>query len=95
MRLYELVLVLRPSLKEADRKKFLATVKEWLKGVKVKENDLGQKPLAYTIKKEVAGHYYQLMLEGDPSTGSGLDKDFETRLVRSEHVLRHLMLRTK
>lgn len=90
MRLYELVLVLRPSLKEADRKKFLATVKEWLKGVKVKENDLGQKPLAYTIKKEVAGHYYQLMLEGE-----AIAKDFETRLVRNEHVLRHLMLRTK
>lgn len=90
MRLYELVLVLRPSLKEADRKKFLASVKEWLKDVKVKENDLGQKPLAYSIKKEVAGHYYQLMLEGE-----NIAKDFETRLVRSENVLRHLMLRTK
>ncbi|HUQ85502.1 MAG TPA: 30S ribosomal protein S6 [Candidatus Limnocylindrales bacterium] len=91
MRLYELVLVLRPSVKEADRKKLLGTIKEWLADVKItKENDLGQKPLAYSIKKEVAGHYYQLMLEGE-----SIAKDFETRLVRNEHILRHLMLRTK
>lgn len=96
MRLYELVLVLKPSLKETERKKLLGTVKEWLKDVKIKkENDWGQKPLSYAIKKEVAGHYYQLMLEGDPSTGSGLVKDFETRLTRDENILRHLMLRTK
>lgn len=91
MRLYELVLVVRPSIKEADRKKLLDTIKDWLKDVKInKENDWGQKPLAYSIKKEVAGHYYQLMLEGE-----AIAKDFETRLVRNEHILRHLMLRTK
>lgn len=82
---------MRPSVKEADRKKLLDTIKEWLKDVKIqKEIDLGQKPLAYTIKKEVAGHYYQLMLEGE-----SIAKDFETRLVRSEGIIRHLMLRTK
>lgn len=91
MRLYELVLVLRPSLKDADRKKFLGTVKEWLKDVKIKkEDDWGQKPLAYTIKKEAAGYYYQLMLEGE-----NIAKDFEQRLLRSDNVLRHLLLRTK
>src|SRR5258708_6797839 len=53
MRLYELVLVLKPSLKEADRKKLLETVSNWLGKIKVKtENDLGQKPLAYTKKRE-------------------------------------------
>jgi ribosomal protein S6 len=100
MRLYELMLVLKPSLKDADRKKVLDTVKEWLKDVKVKkENDLGQKPLAYSIKKENAGHYYQLMLESDlPAVGTGeggVAKDFEQKLIRNENILRHLMLRTK
>ena len=91
MRLYELVLVLRPSLKDADKKKVLDSVKEWLKEVKVKkENDWGQKPLAYTIKREVAGHYYQLMLEGE-----NLAKDVEQRIIRNENILRHLLLRTK
>ena len=94
-----MVLVLRPSLKEADRKKLLDTVKGWLGKVKVAtENDWGQKALAYVIKKEDAGYYVQLMLEGDPSTGSGQESipgDFETRLLRNDSIIRHLLLRTK
>lgn len=91
MRLYELVLVLKPSVKEADRKKLLGAIKDLLKDVKIKkENDWGQKPLAYTIKREVAGHYYQLMLEGE-----AIAKDFEQKIIRNENILRHLMLRTK
>jgi ribosomal protein S6 len=91
MRLYELVVVLKPSLKDADRKKMLDTIKEWLKDVKIKkEDDWGQKPLAYTIKKEAAGYYYQLVLEGE-----SMAKDFEQRLIRNDNILRHLLLRTK
>ena len=48
MRTYELVLVMKPSVKEADRKKLLEQVKGWLGTVKVtKEEDWGQKALAY------------------------------------------------
>lgn len=92
MRTYELTLVIRPSVKEADRKKLLETVKEWLgKEVKVaKENDWGQKALAYPIKKEDAGYYLMWELEGE-----GYPSDFEQRLIRNDSVLRHLMLRTK
>ena len=92
MRTYELVLVLRPSLKEADRKKLLGTVKEWLgKEVKVaKENDWGQKALAYPIKKEEAGYYYMWELEGET-----FPDGFETRLIQNDSVIRHLLLRTK
>ena len=55
MRLYELVLVLRTSLSEADRKKLVDQVKKALGDIKVtKEEEWGQKPLAYAIKKEIA-----------------------------------------
>ncbi len=91
MRLYELVVVLRPSLKDTERKKVLDTVKGFLDKVKIKsEDDWGKKPLAYKIKKEVSGHYVQLKLEGE-----SIAKDFETRLIRDENILRHLLLRTK
>lgn len=91
MRLYDLVLVLKTSLSEADRTKLLKTVKDWLGDVKVaKEDEWGQKPLAYPIKHEVAGYYLALSLEGE-----NLPSDFETRLLRNENVLRHLLLRTK
>lgn len=91
MRTYELVVVVKPSVKEADRKKLLDQVKEWLGKIKItKEDDWGQKALAYPIKKEDAGYYYQLFLEGED-----LPKDFETRLFQNTSVLRHLLLRTK
>ncbi len=108
MRLYELVLVLRPSLKEADRKKLFTTIKDWLKpaspsqggGVKItKEDDWGQKPLAYAIQHEESGHYYMLGIESDPEAGGsgkgGIPKDFEQRITRQDNVIRHLLLRTK
>ena len=92
MRKYELTVVLRPSLKDAERKKLIETIKDWLKDFKItKEDDLGQKPLAYTIKKEDAGYYITFQFEGD----AGLEKGFEQRLIRNEDVIRHLLLRTK
>ncbi|MBI2034645.1 MAG: 30S ribosomal protein S6 [Candidatus Levybacteria bacterium] len=93
MRTYELVLVLKPSLSEKERTKLLETIKTWLSDFKVvKEEDWGQKPLAYKIKKEIAGYYQMLMIEsekGVPPVG------FEKRLMEHENVLRHLLLRQK
>lgn len=92
MRVYELVMVLRSSLSEAQRKKFVETVKTWLGEVKVKkEDEWGQKPLAYPIKKEIAGFYLLLNLE----TESSISSDLEKRLLTNENILRHLLVRRK
>ncbi len=92
MRIYELVIVTRPSIKDADRKKLLETVKAFLKDAKfTKEEDMGQKPLAYPIKKENAGYYTQWIFESE----NGVPTDFETRLIRNNDIIRHLLLRTK
>ena len=92
MRLYDLIIVTRPSLSDAQKKKLLDSVKDFLKSVTVaKEEDWGQKPLAYKIKKEVAGVYHLLKLETDASVPQGLEK----RLVNDENILRHLLIRTK
>lgn len=92
MRLYDLVLVFKTSLTDADRKKTLATVKEWLGDIKIEsEDEWGQKPLAYKIKKELAGFYQVLHLAGE----NAIPADFETRLIRSDSVIRHLLIRTK
>lgn len=91
MRTYELVLVIKSSVKEADRKKLIEQVKEWLGKIKVaKEEDWGQKALAYPIKKQDAGHYYQMVLEAET-----VPTNFETRLLQNNDILRHLLLRTK
>ncbi len=90
--MYELVVVFRPSLKEADRKKLQENIKTWLKEVKItKEDDWGQKPLAYQIKHESAGHYYFWQLEAE----AGVPTDLEKRIVENDSMLRHLLLRTK
>lgn len=89
MRTYELVLVMRPSLSEADRKKLLETVKAWMSDLKVtKEDDWGSKALKYPIKKELTGHYFDLMLEGET-----VPADLEKRLLNQENILRHLLVR--
>ncbi len=92
MKLYELVLVLRTSLSEAERKKLLTSIKSWVKDLKVtKEEEWGQKPLAYEIKREAAGHYYLFQFEGEKA----IPADFEKQILASENVLRHLLLRKK
>ncbi len=86
-----MVLVVKPSVKEAERKKLLEQVKGWLGKIKIaKEEEWGQKALAYPIKKEDAGYYYQLFLEGED-----FPRDLETRIIQNNDVLRHLLLRTK
>ena len=90
MRLYELVLVLRP-VPEATRKKILETIKSYLKGVKfVSEKEWGSKALKYKIKKELTGFYYDFELEAEVIPG-----DFEKKLFNHENVLRHLVIRKK
>lgn len=91
MRNYELTIVFRPKLDDKARKKVLDLIKEWLKDIKiVKQGDWGQKPLAYAIKKEQAGYYIMLQLEGE-----NLPADVERRLLQTDEVLRHLLIRTK
>lgn len=92
MRIYELVLVLKSSLSEDERKKLLETIKGWLKDVTVaKEEDWGQKPLAYKIKREVAGVYHLMHLESE----KGVATDFEKKLLENDNILRFLLLRKK
>ncbi len=89
MRLYDLILVLKTSLSEKEREKLLDTVKADLKGFKIKDDHWGQKPLAYKIKREVAGVYHKLELEGDGI----LSTDMVKKLINNESVLRHLIIR--
>ncbi|HLD38536.1 MAG TPA: 30S ribosomal protein S6, partial [Candidatus Nanoarchaeia archaeon] len=79
MRVYELVLVAKPSLTEALRKKMITGIKALLKDLKiVKENEVGQKTLAYKIKKEINGFYFDFTLEGE-----NIPADFEKKLLEN------------
>lgn len=90
MRNYQLVLVIKKSLTDANRKKLLETVKEWLKGVKfTKEEEWGEKPLAYTIARESSAFFVNYLFE----VKEELAKDIEKRLTNNDDIIRHLLLR--
>jgi small subunit ribosomal protein S6 len=89
MKTYQLVLVLKTSITEANRKKFVETVKDWFGKAKVtKEEEWGEKTLAYPIKKEKSGFYLNFLLESVK-----IPVDFEKKLFANENVLRHLVIR--
>lgn len=93
MRLYELALVLRPSLSDKERTKVVDGIKSTLSDIAkvTKEDDLGQKPLSYKIEKETAGYYYIMQLESE----TGIKPDFEKSLYGQDTILRHLLIRKK
>lgn len=91
MRIYDLVVVFRPSVTETARKKLLDTVKGWIKDTKItKEETWGLKALSYRIKKETSGFFSILHLEADK-----IPMDFEKRILEQENIIRHLLIRRK
>ena len=91
MRVYELALVLKTSLSEAQRKKALDEIRGLLKDLKItKEEEKGEKQLTYKIKKEEAGFYMDFVFEGE-----NIPPDIEKKLLNNENVLRHLLVRRK
>ena len=90
MKNYQLVLVLRTTLNEAGRKKFLETVKGYFKGAKfTKEEEWGEKVLAYPIKKQNSGFYQNFIFE----TEGNSVLDVEKKLFANDDILRYLLLK--
>ncbi len=89
--IYNLTLVLRSSLKEDQRKKLIDGVKDSFGKAKITEKEIGQKPLAYPIDKEVSGYFVSMVAEPEEV----ISKDFEKKLFSNDNILRHLFLRTK
>ena len=73
------------------KKKLITSVKSLLRDLKiVKEDEVGLKSLAYKIKREARGFYWDMVLEGET-----IPHDFEKKLLENENILRHLLLRRK
>lgn len=90
MKQYKLFVILKSTLKDADRKKLIGGISDLLGKVKVKEvSEWGQKPLAYPIKKEVSGVFAKIEFEGE-----NIAADLEKKILANENILRHLLLRS-
>lgn len=92
MNKYEIMFIVKADLSEDEVK---STVKSFEKvltdmGAKiVNSKDLGQRKLAYEIKKQVRGYYHMLNVECE----SKAVKEFDRKALIDERVIRHLIVR--
>ena len=92
MNKYEIMFIVRPDMEEAEIKKTAESMKKVLtdgKAKVVEEKAMGQRELAYEIKKVNTGFYYLLVVEADKEVISEFD-----RVARiNESLLRHLIVK--
>lgn len=91
MRNYEIMFIVRPTLSEDEVKKVAENFKGILtnNGAKVLDvKELGQKELAYEIKKCKSGYYF--VIEAEASDDKAI-KEFDRLGLISNDVIRHLI----
>lgn len=92
MRQYELVAVF-PSEEELFRQGKEAVAAELAKqgAAEVKETDMGDRPLAYTIKKRERGHYILFTMNLDPQKVTPAERIFKL----NPNLLKYLFVRVE
>lgn len=92
MNKYEIMFIVKPDLEEAAIRTEAENLKKVLTDNKAKvleEKTMGQKELAYEIKKYKNGYYFLYIVEADSAATDEFD-----RLSRiNENILRHLVIR--
>ena len=92
MNKYEIMFIVKTTMESAEAKKCADSFKslvEDLNGKVVHYKELGQKKLAYPIKKEISGNYYLMQVEANKDIIS----EFDRKIRLDENVLRHLIIR--
>lgn len=90
MRMYEAMCVFRPEDEVFNRGK--DEVRNELKALSaniVREEDMGQRQLAYPIDKQVQGHYYYYVVEMDQADAHRT----EEQLKHKDTLLRFMLVR--
>lgn len=90
---YEIMYIVRPNLEEAQIKKVHENFVKILtdNGANVTEaKELGQKQLAYEIKKHNTGYYFLINLEANDDKAI---KEFDRLALISEDIIRHLIIK--
>ena len=91
MKDYEIMFILSTQLTDEEKKANIELVETTLTkagAVELKTEVLGEKKLAYPIKKEVSGYYYVMTVEVTNETL----QEFDRKVSINENVLRHLII---
>ena len=91
MKNYEIMFIIRPTLGEDEIKKVAKDFEKIVtsNGGKVTNfKEMGQRELAYEIKKFTKGYYYVINVESEDDTAI---KEFDRLALISGDVIRHLI----
>ena len=91
MKNYEIMFIVKPTLSEDETKKVISNFTKVLtdNGAKVVgTQDMGQRTLAYEIKKFKSGYYYVITVEAADS--KAID-EFDRLALISGDIIRHLI----
>ena len=89
---YEIMFIVKTTMESENIKKTIESMKKIItdcKGKIVETKEMGERKLAYPIKKELSGYYYVLKVEADSETVH----EFDRRALIDETILRHLIIK--
>lgn len=92
MNKYEIMFIVKSENDEKTIKDTVSAFEKVLTDMKAKivnKNDMGQKKLAYPIKKQVRGNYYLFNVE---ATVAAIN-EFDRKAKIDENILRHIVIR--
>ena len=92
MNKYEIMFIVKPDLEETAIKNEAESLKKVLTNLEAKiveEKVMGQRVLAYEIKKYKNGYYFLFVVEGSHEA----IKEFDRLAGINENILRHLIIR--
>ena len=91
MNKYEIMFILKSNEEEAIKNQVseLKAIITDMKGEITTEKEMGNRKLAYPIKKELNGYYYVMNVNANNEAIA----EFERKARISENVLRHLVIR--
>lgn len=95
MRKYEVMFIVRPDLEVEANKQVASNMKKVLTdngATIIEEKEMGQKELAYEIKKYKTGYYYLYVVEENDTTAT---EEFDRLARLSEDVIRHLIVKVE
>jgi len=91
MNKYEIMFILKSNEEEAIKSQVseLKAIITDMKGKIENEKEMGNRKLAYPIKKELNGYYYVMNVEASNEA----IQEFDRKSRISENVLRHMIIR--
>jgi len=93
MRKYEITFIVKPDLEEGAIKECVDSMKNIIetKGATLIEaKEMGQRELAYEIKKYKNGYYFYFLIEAENNNAI---TEFDRVALINENIIRHLIVR--